>query len=308
VIGVRRLLPARRQRPAAETPKLREPVLQATLLIRPEVVHSIVRAASTESLAETGGPLMGTVQRSWEGTGGRLIVSVLGTVPPGPAMDADVGSVAMGDGPDGERAASALRWWRTTTGLHLVHLGDWHRHLPGSPGPSGGDRVTARRMREESSAPVWITAVAVAEPRREETLEASGNLGRATEAWSTVGEVRFYRQILGGGLVRMPIRLESRAIPRLPGLPWHVADPVRFAAECRLLGAAGFAMEIQTSAPGGGLGLTFRVRRDGAEPLTIVTSSRYPREAPVIVGDRGPRSVGDWSPPRFLVDIVDGKK
>lgn len=257
-----------------------------------------------ETLEETGGPLLGTVQRSWEGEG-RLIVSVLGAVPPGPALDGDVGSVAMGEGADGERAASALRWWRATTGLDLVHLGDWHRHLLGFPGPSGGDRATARRMREQTSTLVWFTAVAVSEMQREESLEASGNLGRATAACTAAGEVRFYRQVLGGGLVRMPVRLEPDAIPRLPALPWHVADPVRFAAECRLLQAAGFSLELQPGSPGGGLGLTLRLRREGTEPRTIMTPCRYPQRAPSILGERGLRSASEWSPARFLVDLAE---
>jgi hypothetical protein len=192
--------------------------------------------------------------------------------------------------------------------MDLVHLGDWHRHLPGSPGPSAGDRLTARRMREASPAPVWLTAVAVSEPERAESLEGSGNLGRATESWTATGEVRFYRQILGGRLIPMRIALEAAAIPRIPALPWHVADPVRFAAECRLLRAAGFATEVHAATPDGRPGVTFRLRRDGAEPLTIVTASRYPREAPAAMGDRGLAPIPDWSPARFLADVVEAKR
>jgi hypothetical protein len=218
-----------------------------------------------------------------------------------------VASVGMGHGADGERAASALRWWRETTGLDLVHLGDWHRHLPGSPEPSTGDHLTARRMREETPAPVWLTAVAVADRQQDEAVEETRNLARTTEAWRTAGEVRFYRQLLGGGLVPMPVRLEADAIPRLPPLPWHVADPIRFAAECRLLRAAGYGIEIQAGAPHDGLGLTFRVPRDGAGQVTLVTSSRYPREAPAVLTDGGLRPVRGWSATRFLVDVVDRK-
>lgn len=303
----RRLLRNRRSRPApvdTRRDRPREPIPGATVLVRPEVVRSIVRAATMEDLRETGGPLIGTVQRSWDGTEGRLIVSVLATVPPGPALNGRVSSVAMGKGADGERAASALRWWRDTTGLDLVHLGDWHRHLPGSPEPSAGDHQTARRMREASPAGVWLTAVAVSEPERTESLEVKGNLGRSTESWSAAGEVRFYRQVLGGRLVAMRIRLEAAAIPRMPALPWHVADPVRFAAECRLLRAAGYVAQVHAATPDGRPGVTFRLSRDGDEPLTIVTASRYPREAPASLTDRGLAPIPGWSPARFLADVV----
>ena len=310
-MGARRLL-RRRSRPTpaadARRDRPREPVPTATVLVRPEVVRSIVRAAASEDLRETGGPLIGTVQRSWDGAEGRLIVAVLATVPPGPALNGRISSVAMGTGADGERAASALRWWRDTTGLELAHLGDWHRHLPGSPGPSAGDRLTARRMREASPAPVWLTAVVVSEPERAESLEVNGNLGRATELWSAAGEARFYRQILGGRLLPIRIRLEPAAIPRLPALPWHVADPVRFAAECRLLRAAGYATEVHAATPDGRPGVTFRLRRDGADPFTIVTASRYPREAPAAMGDRGLTPIRGWSPARFLADVVEAKR
>lgn len=277
-----------------------------TVLLRPDALRSIGAAVGSVS-TETGGPLIGTLQRSWEAAGERLIVSVLVTVPPGPAVRAGHSSVALGVAGDGERAASAIRWWRSVTGLDLRHLGDWHKHPSGLPEPSSGDRATARRMRSENDSPVWLTGIAVGGRRGSEHVGSEGDVIRLTRDWSASDEVRFYREHGGFGLARVPVRVEAGAIPRLPPLPWHVTDPVRFAAECRLLRGAGFRIEIE---PGGRdrLGLALRLRLDGRAPMTLVTGPTYPLEAPAAFDGSGRRVrvAGPWSSTRFLIDVAKG--
>src|SRR5947208_15425159 len=107
-----------------------------------------------------------------------------------------------------------------------------------------------------------------------------------------------------GGLVSVQVRVEADAVPRLPTLPWHVRDPVRFAAECRLLHDAGFRVAIEPWT-GPGPGIAFRLRRDGSSPLEVVTGPGYPVRPPVVLNGRGRRiDVADWSPARFLVDVA----
>ena len=294
-----------RRRTEVEPPVVR-PELPVTVLVHPGVLRSIGAAVGAVP-TETGGPLIGTIQRSWDVAGDRLIASVLVTVPPGPSIRAGYSSVALGQSGDGERAASALRWWRSVTGLDLRHLGDWHKHPSGLPEPSGGDRATGRRMRFENDASVWLTGIVVGERSKRENVEAQGHLVRLGREWDATDEVRFYREQGPSGLVRVPVRVEAAAIPRLPALPWHVTDPVRFGAECRLLQAAGFRIEIEA----GGRdrqGVALRLREDGREPITLVTGPRYPFEAPAAFdGDgRRVRVTGPWSPTRFLVDVAKG--
>ena len=156
---LRRTRDVKRPDPTRLVPELAVPPV--TLVVRPEVLRSIAAFAGASPGRETGGPLIGSVQRSWDERGDRLIVAVLATVPPGPALQAGAAHVGMGHGGDGERAASALRWWRAVTGIDLRHLGDWHKHDSGSPEPSAGDVATARRMRSQIDAPVWLMAVGV---------------------------------------------------------------------------------------------------------------------------------------------------
>src|SRR5437899_5137093 len=207
--------------------------LPASLLVRPELFSSIASSAAASGDCETGGPLLGTVQRSWEGPRGKLLVAVLATVPPGPRSRGTGGSIGLGRSADGERAASALRWWRSVTGLELLHLGDWHKHPSGSPKPSLGDHRTAERMRGESAAPIWLTAIAVGENVIKADASAQGSVVRFSRTRDEGGEVRFHRYLDGRGLVPVEIRVDAEAIPCLPALPWHITDPARFAAEFR---------------------------------------------------------------------------
>ena len=285
-----------------ETPRPR--AAPATLLVRPELVRTIAVAAAGAGPLETGGPLFGTVHRSWTGSHLAPVVSVLGTVAPGPEVRGRLSSVSLGAGNDGQRAASALRWLRATTGLDLVHLGDWHAHPSGPCGPSGGDVKTAEAMRTESGAPVWLSTVAVSRRDWGEDVAAIKEAARYSRERLETAEVRFY-QSLGRSLVPVQVQIEGGAIPRLPPLPWHVADPVRFAAECRLLDAAGFKTAIDAS-PNGQPGLALRVQRNSGRPLTIVTGLGYPLQAPELRDEQGRRIAlrVPFSPDRFLVDLV----
>jgi len=282
------------------------PPLPATVLVRPGLFRTIASASGAAGERETGGPLLGTVQRSWEGARGKLLVAVLATVPPGPRASGSEASIALGRSADGERAASALRWWRSVTGLDLLHVGDWHKHPSGSPQPSAGDRKTAERMHAESSAPVWLTAIGVGERLAKSEAGVEGNLVRFGRSRADSGKVRFYRQADGTGLAPVPIRLEGAAIPCLPALPWHITDPARFAAEFRLLHAAGLSLGVDASRPGRHPGLALRIAGDGARPLTVLTGPGYPHEPPVVLDERDCRvqPEGGWSADRFLIDLV----
>ena len=119
-------------------------------------------------------------------------------------------------------------------------------------------------------------------------------------------EVHFYQQRGPLGLVPAPVRVESESAPKLPPLPWHVADPARFAAECRLLLAGGFRPALQPLRPGARPAVVLQVERDGGEPLTVETGLRHPVAEPLIRDAEGrrlrPRS--PWSAERFLVDLL----
>jgi hypothetical protein len=260
------------------------PPPRARLVARPELLCAIAELAAASRTHETGGPLLGTVQRSWADERLELIVAVLGTVPPGPALRGGVGSVALGRDRDGERAASALRWWRAVTSLELIHLGDWHKHPGGGSRPSPGDEMTAMRMSAESATPVWLTAIVAGEHTP-----------------------RFYREAGRAGLEAVTVVVEREAIPGLPALPWHIVDSPRFAAECRLLHAAGITAKVGQASHDGRPAVRIRLHRDGSAPLTVVTGPRYPQEPPVALDERGRRLAlpDGWSAERFLVDLME---
>jgi hypothetical protein len=291
-------------RPAPVAPR----PIPATVTVRPEVLRAVTDAAAVSGRNETGGPLIGMVQRSWDTPNGRLVVSVLATMPPAPGMQAGPASIALGRASDGERAASALEWWRTVTGFDLVHLGDWHKHPSGMPRPSSGDSATARVMAHETATPIWLTAVAVSDHRRDEQMNADGNLAWASEQIEDQAELRMYRADGAGALVPVRLRIEADAIPALPRLPWHLADPLRFATECRLLDAAGFRVALDDGADGRPPRMIVRASHNGQAPLIVRTAARHPFDAPVVLDKHG-RMVANgrgWSPDRFLVDIVTG--
>ena len=290
--------PAGTRRPARPEPTV-------TVVVRPEVIRSMAAAAGAAGRRETGEPLIGTLQPSWEQGGERLIASVLGAVPAGPQMRANLASVALGNSGDGERAASALRWWRKVTGLDLRHLGDWHKHPSGLAQPSQGDRATAREMRAANGSAVWLSAIAVCDHERTESAVAKGSAVSFLDEEETLGEVRFYRELDRTGLTPIEVHVEEHAIPALPQLPWHIADPGRFAAECRLLKAAGFSIATEASITKSGAGLALKVTSPDGRPFVVETGWRYPVTAPVLLDRHGRRSRGsDWSPARFLVDVV----
>jgi hypothetical protein len=214
--------------------------------------------------------------------------------------------VALGRSADGERAASAIRWWRQVTGIDLLHLGDWHKHHSGLPEPSGGDHETAVEMQAESASPVWLSAIAVGKGSETEKTGAEGNLASIAGTSAAAHHVRFYRAAGRAGLVPITVRVETHALPRLPELPWHILDPARFAAECRLLQAAGFTPAIAAEDSRRRPGLTLRLGRNGKPPLTVVTGPSYPHEPPVLRDGNGRRvrTRALWSSQRFLVDLV----
>jgi proteasome lid subunit RPN8/RPN11 len=273
-----------------------EPTIERVVL-RPELLGTIASAGAAAGPRETGGPLFGTLQRSWNGRSLSLVAPVLGTVP-SPA--GRTSSVTFGHAADGERAASALRWLRDVTGLELLHLGDWHTHPFGPPEPSLGDHKTAERM-AAAGAPCWLLGVAVGEQICREEIGADASAATVERKSAHTAELHLYDAL--AGLAPVHVSVDGVAIPRLPPLPWHVADPHRFAAECRLLAAAGFSTAIRAS--GDATGVVLRARRNG-RAATVATGIRYPLEPPRVLesGRRRVKARAAWSPDRFLVDLV----
>jgi len=278
----------------------------ATVLVRPEVLRTISVGIARAGDDETGGPFFGTVQRTWDGGTYRFAAALLGTRPPGPAVDGGPGSVGLGARSDGERAASALRWLRETTGLDLLHVGDWHRHPFGSPHPSGGDQRTAREMWELTAAPLWLTAIAVDDATSEQDAGAEDNVVTLTRSRRHDQEIHFYQACEPRGLVPMRVRIDAETSPKLPPLPWYIVDSARFAAECRLLLANGFRPALQPLMPGARPAVILRLERDGGDPLTVETGLRHPDEEPLVRDAKGRRIRlrSAWSPERFIVDLL----
>jgi proteasome lid subunit RPN8/RPN11 len=309
----RNLLPSRSPVPLQSVTPLRPAkgwqaaaAATAAVLVRPEVLRTIAVGAARAGDDETGGPFFGTVQRTWDADRYRLVAALLGTLPPGPAVAGGPGSVGLGARSDGERAASALRWLRETTGLDLLHVGDWHRHPFGSPQPSGGDRRTAREMWGLTAAPLWLAAIAVDEATSEQGAGAEDNVVTLTRSQRLSQEIHFYQECEPRGLVPVRVRIDAETAPKLPPLPWYIADPARFAAECRLLLANGFRPALQPVMPGARPAVVLRLERDGGEPLTVETGLRHPYEEPLVRDAKGRRIRlrPAWSAERFIVDLL----
>lgn len=279
---------------------------RATLLVGGAVLREIRVFATRAGAYETGGPLFGTVERTWDKGRFRPLVSVLGTLPPGPALKSAPASVGMGSSGDGERAASALRWLREVTGIDLVHVGDWHLHPRGCPEPSEGDRRTAQEMKALSGSPVWLVAVGVIHRRAEEDLSTSESVVSMLARHEIQHELRFYETNREDGLVPIDVAIPITALPVLPPLPWHVADPARFAAECRLLQAAGFEVGVRAASSVSEPEVELVVRRDSGRTLVLKTGLGYPEEPPEIHDESARRllTCSSWSATRYLVDAV----
>jgi len=298
--------PAKARRAGAPAPAGAAAPATATVLVRPEMLRTISAGVARAGDNETGGPFFGTVQRTWDGGRYRSMVSLLGTLPPGPAVDGGPGSVGLGARSDGERAVSALRWLRETTGLDLLHVGDWHRHPFGSPQPSGGDRRTAGEMWALTTAPVWLTAIAVDDAVSERLADAADNVVTMTRAQRHEQEIHFYQECRPHGLVPVSIRIEAETTPKLPPLPWHITDTARFAAECRLLLANGFRPALQPVMPGARPAVVLELAHDHGHPLTVETGLRHPCNEPLVRDAKGRRIRlrTPWSPERFIVDLL----
>jgi hypothetical protein len=159
-------------------------------------------------------------------------------------------------------------------------------------------------MSNLSAGPVWLVAIAAGRHGSTESPSAKGGAALYSRTSFETVEVRFHHAV-GHALVPVPARIEGDTIPRLPPLPWYVADPVRFAAECRLLHAAGFKTAVE-AAPGGHTGCSLRLQRGAAGPLTVRTGGRYPQEQPTLFDEQGRRLrlTRPWSAERFLVDLA----
>src|SRR5450759_118424 len=186
-----------------------------------------------------------------------------------------------GHDPLGGRVRGGERDRRAAAGSRPAPVG---RHpIPmGRPEPSTGDRATARKMRALAATPVWIAGVAADTAISEEDTIVKGNSVVSTVTRGHAHEVRFYLQCEAGGLVPMRLRVETDALPALPPLPWHILDPARFAVECRLLQAAGFATAIQQAPAGSSLGTTLQVRRADGRYLTVQTGMHHPHDEPTM--------------------------
>jgi hypothetical protein len=280
----------------------------ALLLVRGDLVRAIAAQSTAAGANEVGGPLFGTVERSWNGSGFGLVVSILATVPERLAVLGASSSVALGseNGDDGERAASALLWLRSLSGLNLLHLGDWHRHPGHFDEPSGGDLRTARDLRTLAAAPIWLIAIAVGGEKARESARADDGVVTHVRTSSAASELRFYRVDGRAGCRRLPVRIEGATIPRLPPLPWHIADPTRFAVECRLLAAAGFAIALEETARDKKPETVLRLSRDSRPALLVSTGPGYPKTRPRVSDERRCeiRIDGPWSPERFLADLA----
>lgn len=277
------------------------------LAVGPAVLRDICAAASRAAEHETGGPLFGTVEQSWDGGRFRPLVSVLGTVPPGPSLRSSPASVALGFAADGERSASALRWLREVTGLDLVHVGDWHLHPSGCPEASEGDRRTAQALLAVADTQVWLVAVCVRTSQASDQIATSDSVVRVSRAGEDGHELRFCQAVSDGGLVRIDPAVDGRSLPALPPLPWHITDPGRFWAECRLLQAAGFSVALKASVSADGEPqLEFAVRRRDGSAVLLSTSARYPLEPPLLRSENGTH-MGlrtPWAPSLFLADAL----
>ena len=228
--------PARTRRTRAVAPP-RRPLRPWRVLVRPEVMRTIAESAAGAPAHETGGPLPGTVQRSWEKEGVTLLVAVLGTVPPGPGVR---GRQFLG------RARERARRRASRVRAPLVARCD--RPRPRAPG-----RLAQAPLRH---------ARAVGRRRDDRAPHEHGDrrADRLTAMLAGAGPPRFHRVAGSAGPRRAPVTVDCEALPGLPALPWHITDSPRFAAEFRLLHAAGVTARIAAEDGGERPGLRVRLQ------------------------------------------------
>lgn len=279
----------------------RDSVGASAISVHPQVLADIEEACLAAGDHETGGPLLGRVERSWNGE--RLVeqISVLSTVAPGSDVDGRPAAVTLGGAEHGERAAAIARWWGKVTGVRLQHLGDWHLHPSGVAEPSSGDHRTAHDMLSSSATGVWLVGIALAQ------VESETRQGTNKHRWSSSEVLRTEVQL--GMFNTTDKKLEpcrfapDEKLITMPPLPWHLLDGERLALEVRLLRAQGRQVFVAPPMPGVAAGPTLRIDAEGCPSLVIGTPLSFPREPPaILLGEhsRTPR----WSGRRYLADIV----
>lgn len=269
--------------------------------VHPVVLEDIERECLQVEEVETGGPLLGRVERSWDGQRLGTKVILLATVAPAADVDGEPAAVTLGGQQHGVRSAAAARWWSKVTGEPLLHLGDWHLHPAGLPGPSSGDERTAQEMVDGSPSAIWLVGIALAEASAEHKTDATHRCWTATQTSRTRVEVRML--ITGSKRLKSCRVIPDYSVPALPPLPWEITDPARLAVEVRLLHAAGWTVCIAPPVAGVVAGATLRLRAANGAEHVVFTPVHFPHESPELLdGDR--ISTPKWTATQCLADLL----
>lgn len=121
----------------------------------------------------------------------------------------------------------------------LKNLGDWHKQ-PGMIRPSLGDLRTAKQFIREEKLNYMLTPIVtfsdeVVEPDAQNTVLVS------LETESFAVRIDFWMIFRNAGRFEavQPILVEDEALPKLPPITWHIANPSRLDNELDLLQQAG---------------------------------------------------------------------
>lgn len=176
--------------------------------------------------------------------------------------------------------AVAAKW-----DLPLLHLGDWHKQPGDLINPSRGDFRTAKSFMKAVDLDAMLTPIVTySEPSDVDVgvntiLAADATLGLTVriDFWIIHKQGSRFEPV-------QPLITENQDLPRLPPIPWHLANPARYKQELALLAAGGIIVldivqrQMQQHPP---LDTCLVLQRQHASYVIIaVTAASYPYRAP----------------------------
>lgn len=177
--------------------------------------------------------------------------------------------------------AVAAKW-----DVPLRYLGDWHKQ-PGMVQPSRGDFRTAKRFMKAQQLEYMVTPIVTFahEVPADDKLQANTTLVESATLAATIRIDYWIIYNNGSRFERVqPVLVENEDLPRLPPLPWHLADPERFGRELDKLEADGIKVldivqrKMRQHPP---LDTCLVLHRTGAQfAMIAITGPLYPHRCP----------------------------
>lgn len=279
------------------------------LVLAQRVIDKMAAAASQYIQDETGEAMLGVLEPGMH-TNGVPTLYVLETVPPD---ETDVVREVYNFEQGGEHQFEILTWyhlnwkaWRKRLkegqgdpkdekfDLPLLHIGDWHKQPGYMIAPSSGDLYSAMGQLNDTEGEgddalpfLLVPIVTLGHPNTVHGGPGANFVTAATPGGDHHGHMRvdfwYIHRDLPVFQSITPVVYPDDQIPRLPALPWHMADPARADLEFGQLQHDGWFVSIVLWDTDDKLPLEVCVmtaQQGASTVMLIVTHHDFPKSAP----------------------------